>query len=133
MPCYENAKAAIREKSDYKKKFQEVLKNSDVAKSIAGIVSEIIEKSENDQLTDAETEKYAKRFQDMLGEKNLGPDTLKDKDKMRELLNSDKAKDFLNGEQGEKIKRMLDTPGGKKTMERILKKAGQGSEGGEGQ
>ena len=42
----------------------------------------------------SETEKYAKRFQDMLGEKNISAETLKDKDKVRELLNSDRARDL---------------------------------------
>jgi len=125
---FENAKAAIREKAEYKKKFQEVLKNSDVAKKIAGIVSEIIEKSENDQLTDAETEKYAKKFQDMLGEKNITAETLKDKDKVRELLNSDRARDIIPGDQIDRIKRGLDDPKQQnkyqKTLNRFLGKAG---------
>jgi tetratricopeptide (TPR) repeat protein len=131
---FENAKAAIREKAEYKKKFQEVLKNSDVAKKIAGIVSEIIEKSENDQLTDAETEKYAKKFQDMLGEKNITAETLKDKDKVRELLNSDRARDIIPGDQIDRIKRGLDDPKQQnryqKTLNRFLGKAGQGGGGG---
>jgi tetratricopeptide (TPR) repeat protein len=131
---FENAKAAIREKAEYKKKFQEVLKNSDVAKKIAGIVSEIIEKSENDQLTDAETEKYAKKFQDMLGEKNITAETLKDKDKVRELLNSDRARDIIPGDQIDRIKRGLDDPKQQnryhKTLNRFL--GGKGGAGGAG-
>ena len=38
---FEHAKAAIRVRSEYKKRFQEVLKNSEVANKIAKIVSEI--------------------------------------------------------------------------------------------
>jgi len=119
---FEHAKAAIREKSEYKKKFQEVLKNSDVAKQIASIVSEIIEKSENDQLTDAETEKYAQKFQQMLGEKNLTTNDLKDKNKLNELMNSDQGKALLGGQDAEKIKKMLNSPGAQKVQERIMKK-----------
>lgn len=117
---FEHAKAAIREKSEYKKKFQEVLKNSDVAKQIASIVSEIIEKSENDQLTDAETEKYAQKFQQMLGEKNLTTADLKDKGKLKELMNSPDAKGLIDGENAEKFKKFLKSEGGKKIQERVL-------------
>lgn len=119
---FEHAKAAIREKSEYKKKFQEVLKNSDVAKQIASIVSEIIEKSENDQLTDAETEKYAQKFQQMLGEKNLTTNDLKDKGKLKDLMNSDDAKKMMSGEDGEKFKKFLSSGAGKKLQERVLNK-----------
>ena len=120
---FENAKAAIRVKPEYKKKFQEVLKNSDVAKQIASIVSEIIEKSENDQLTDQETEKYAKKFQEMLGDKNISPDQLRDKEKMKEFLQSDKAKELMDKVGGEdKVKKLFDSPGVKRRLERELKK-----------
>lgn len=121
---FEHAKAAIRERSEYKKKFQEVLKNSDVAKQIASIVSEIIEKSENDQLTDAETEKYAQKFQQMLGEKNLTTNDLKDKNKMKELLQSEDAKKYL-GDKGisdDKLDKLMNSPGAKKLLDRGLKK-----------
>ena len=119
---FEHAKAAIREKSEYKKKFQEVLKNSDVAKQIASIVSEIIEKSENDQLTDAETEKYAQKFQQMLGEKNLTTNDLKDKSKLKDLMNSDDAKKLMNGEDTEKFKKFMQSGAGKKLQDRMLNK-----------
>jgi tetratricopeptide (TPR) repeat protein len=118
---FEHAKAAIREKSDYKKKFQEVLKNSDVAKQIAGIVSEIIEKSENDQLTDDETEKYAQRFQQMLGERRIDPADLRDRGKMQELLNRDDVKGIA-GNNADKIKDLLNNPKIQERLNRHLSK-----------
>lgn len=124
---FEHAKAAIREKSEYKKKFQEVLKNSDVAKQIASIVSEIIEKSENDQLTDAETEKYAQKFQQMLGEKNLTPADLKDKGKLKELMNDPDAKGLISGDNADKLKKFLKSEGGKKIADKIKSQIGDQS------
>jgi len=122
---FENAKAAIRLKGEYKKKFQEVLKNSEVAKQIAGIVSEIIEKSENDQLTDQETEKYAKKFQEMLGDKNSTPDQ-HDKEKLKDLMDPEKRKELFD-KMGvdEKMQKMFNSPGGQKLMDRMLKKSGK--------
>lgn len=120
---FEHAKNAIRLKEEYKQRFQEVLKNSEVAKQIAGIVSEIIEKTENDELTDEETEKYARKFFDMLGDKNVNADTFKDKNKFRELMQSDKARDFLNNtEQGQKINKMLNSSNGQRLLEKVKKK-----------
>ena len=127
---FEHAKAAIREKSEYKKKFQEVLKNSDVAKQIASIVSEIIEKSENDQLTDAETEKYAQKFQQMLGEKNLTTNDLKDPKKREELMNNPDVRGLMSGENADKFKKMLNSENGKKIQDRFLKKM-DGQNGGD--
>ncbi|MBI4862035.1 MAG: protein kinase [Candidatus Riflebacteria bacterium] len=83
---FEHAKAAIRLDHAYKARFQEVLKNSDVAKQIARIVAEIIQQSENDTLTDEETRRYAEKFQEMLGDKSITPGQLKDKRKLEELL-----------------------------------------------
>jgi len=124
---FEHAKAAIRLKSEYKRRFQEVLKNSEVARKIAGIVRDIIEKTENDELTDEETEKYAKKIQDMLGEK-IDPAEFNNgggRDKIKDLVNNnDKAKEFLES-QGTSVDEMLDDPKNKKMRDKLQRRLKQ--------
>jgi Ca-activated chloride channel family protein len=66
--AFKHVREAVRLDPAYKRRFQESFKESEVYRRIQSIPSEIIEKSENDQLTDAETQKYAEKFRQMLGQ-----------------------------------------------------------------
>jgi tetratricopeptide (TPR) repeat protein len=64
---FEHAKAAIRLDPKYKAKFQNMLKNSDVAKLIAEKVIKIVNASEDGELDDAQIDAAAKEFEKLLG------------------------------------------------------------------
>lgn len=113
---FQYAKAAIRLDAAYKKRFQEVLKNSKVASRIAGIVKEIIQGTEDETLSEEDIDGYARQIQTMLGD----PDSAPDKEKMKELLNSNpeikqKVDDMTGGDPA----KLLEDPRAKKILERL--------------
>ena len=65
---------------------------------------------------------YHKNGDKEAAKKNLTTGDLKDKNKMKELMDSPEGKSILSGENAEKFKKMLSSPGAKKVQERILKK-----------
>ena len=65
---FEHAKAAIKLDPAYKRKFKPMIRNSRVAGEVARIIREIIEKSEEAGLDDAEAEAYAARIGKILGD-----------------------------------------------------------------
>lgn len=68
---FEHAKLAIRLDPEYKKRFQPLIRTSKVARKVAGIIQEIIEKSEDQVISEDEAEEYANQIGRILGEKNL--------------------------------------------------------------
>ena len=94
---FEHAKAAIGLKSSYKARFQNVLRNSVVAKMIADLVIKIVNDSEGDVLDDKKIDDYAKKFQDMMG--SPPPPELRDKFKGKS------PKDILQSQELQELKR----------------------------
>lgn len=134
----ENAKLAIKLKPEYKKKFQEVLKNSEIAKKIANIVVDIIVKAESDQLTDEETEKSVKKIQEMFGEK-ITPEMIRDKRQLKDFMDSDQGRNIMEkaaektGRSKEELEQLIDkaskNKGLQKQLDRYIDKKQQGDGG----
>jgi len=87
----EHAQQAVQLNPDYKKKLQPLIKNSNLAQDIGSIVDEVLNETEDSQLTDEQINQFARRVGDILGEENIasGRSTMRnmagDKDKMKEL------------------------------------------------
>ncbi len=73
---FEHAKKAIKLDPNYKKKFQPMIRNSQVAKKVAGIIHEIIQKSEDSQIPDDEAARYAEEIGKVLGDNNIKSEML---------------------------------------------------------
>ncbi len=65
---FEHAKAAIKLDPAYKRKFKPMIRNSRVALEVSRVIREILEKSEEAGLDDAEAEAYAARIGKILGD-----------------------------------------------------------------
>ncbi|MBI4864740.1 MAG: hypothetical protein HY815_31465 [Candidatus Riflebacteria bacterium] len=63
----EHSKAATRLDPKLRSQAEEAIRGSDTMHRVKGLVNEIINKSEDDKLTDKETEKYAEQFRKMMG------------------------------------------------------------------
>jgi tetratricopeptide (TPR) repeat protein len=115
---FEHAKSAIRiNPQRYKLRFQNMLKNSDVAARVAGLVKKIIGESESDELTEQKVNDYADEFQRMLG----SGDPAKKAEEFQKMLKRpevQKLLDRLPKEQREQILKNKD-PG--KLLELLLK------------
>ncbi len=83
---FEHAKKAIKLDPNYKKKFQPMIRNSQVAKKVAGIIHEIIQKSEDSQIPDEEAARYAEEIGQILGDNNIKSEMLGEEGTSQESL-----------------------------------------------
>lgn len=85
---FEHAQKAIKLDPGYKKKLQPLIKNSNVARKIGKIITDVLEDTEDSQLTDEQIERYAAQIGKILGEDNLRADLTSDegKQKIRNLV-----------------------------------------------
>lgn len=68
---FEHAQRAIRIDPYFKEKLKPRIKDSNVAKKIGGIVTQVLEDSKYERLTDEKIEEYAEEIGRILGEENL--------------------------------------------------------------
>ncbi|MBI4859230.1 MAG: hypothetical protein HY815_03015 [Candidatus Riflebacteria bacterium] len=118
---FAHAKAAIAEKPEYKKRFQEVLKNSRVAQRIADEVIAIVRRSEDDQLSDKEIEDAAQRLQNLIGPTGGDKGGLS-KERLNRLISSQEGRKLLDGVKSDKVKSALQDPKKREQMERVYEK-----------
>ena len=85
---FEHAQKAIKLDPGYKKKLQPLIKNSNVARKIGKIITDVLEDTEDSQLTDEQIERYAAQIGKILGEDNLRADLTSEegKQKVRSLV-----------------------------------------------
>jgi tetratricopeptide (TPR) repeat protein len=114
---FEHAKLAIRLNPRDTERFPHGLKHSEVARMIAGVVTDIVRRSEEGDLTDEDIDKFAKEFERMLGP-GVGPALKED---VKKMLQSPRTSEFLKKLSPEERKRLMDTPEGQKELyEKLL-------------
>ncbi|MBI4870649.1 MAG: tetratricopeptide repeat protein [Candidatus Riflebacteria bacterium] len=132
---FEHAKKAIKLDPNYKKRFQPMIRNSQVAKQVAGIIHEIIQKSEDSQIPDDEAAKYAEQIgkilgdnnikSEMLGEESGGANTESLKEMIKDPGKRQRLRQFWDASSGgdpQKVQDMLDnaSPQEKEQVQKIL-------------
>ncbi|MBI4866378.1 MAG: hypothetical protein HY816_05450 [Candidatus Wallbacteria bacterium] len=106
--CFLHAKKAIKLDPAYKRKFQPMLKSSRLARRVAEIIHEIIQKSEDSRIPDDEAERYAEEIGKLLGDRadrgpGSGPLETPDPESIRRMIQDPQRRDQL--------RRLWDRPG----------------------
>ncbi len=131
---FEHAKKAIKLDPNYKKKFQPMIRNSHVAKTVASIIHEIIQKSEDSQIPDEDAARYAERIGKILGDNNIKSEMLgeensssidKLKDAIKDPTKRQQLRQFWDASAGgdpAKVQDIIDnaSPGQKEQVQKIL-------------
>lgn len=64
----EHAQRAVQLDASYKKRLQPIIKNSNVARRIGNIITDVLRETETSQLTDEQIDEYARRVGEILGQ-----------------------------------------------------------------
>ena len=67
----EHAQSAVRLDGSYKKRLSPLIKNSNVARRIGQIITDVLQQSKGSQLTDEQIDEYARRVGEILGDENI--------------------------------------------------------------